>query len=69
MFSSLAEYAKAVPSEVMKLVSKRQHVGAGFTRLKLFSLHTCSLKLVLSDSELDKSLSKYSSNLPPKYYI
>ena len=38
-----------------------------FHQMKLFSSHTCGLKLVLSDSELDKSLSKYSSNFLPKY--
>ena len=38
-----------------------------FHQMKLFSSHACSLKLVSSDSELDKSLSKYSSTFPPEY--
>ena len=57
---------KAVPFEVTKLVvSKRQAFWWWwFHQIKLFLLHTCSLKLVSSDSESDNSLSKYSSNFP-----
>jgi len=59
---------KAVPFEVTKLVSKRQaFCWRWFHLMKLFLSHTCSLKLVSSDSESDNSLSKHSSNFLPEY--
>ena len=65
--SILTEHAKSAAFWSHEVSLEATTCWRWFHQIKLFSSHACSLKLVSSDSELDKSLSKYSSTFPPQY--
>ena len=66
-FSILTEHAKSAAFWSHEVSLEATMCWHWFHQIKLFSSHACSLKLVSSDSELDKSLSIYSSTFPPEY--
>ena len=65
MFHILTKHAKGAAFWSHEVSLEATTCWRWFHQIKLLSSHACSLKLVSSDSELDKSLSKYSSTFPP----